>query len=419
MSLPHFIARRIHFQPSEKKRNSVSKPAVRIAIIGIALGLAVMIIALAVVTGFQNEVSRKVFGFGSHIQVTALSNNQTYEMPPIVVSDSILQELSMLDNVVKVHRFAVKPAILKTKQDFEGIVLKGVDSHYDWSFFADHLVAGTIPQFTDSLISNQILISNETAQLLHINVGDGLLSYFIQDNIRVRKFTICGIYNTGLVEFDKLFMLGDIRHIQQLNQWKENQVSGIEIGLSDWSKMDDTSYQIFQHTSYTYGNENGHDNPYYIRTMKELQPQIFNWLGLLDMNMVVILVLMISVAGFTMISGILILILDKSNLIGTLKALGANNWTIQKIFLYQSAYLIGKGMLWGNLIGLLLCCVQSYFGVIKLDPYTYFVSTVPIELHPWAWAALNVGVAIITLCMMLLPSHIIAKISPVKAIKFD
>lgn len=417
MSLSHFIARRIHFQPSEKNRKSVSKPAVRIATIGIALGMAVMLVALAVVTGFQNEVSQKVFGFGSHIQISALTNNQTYEMPPITVNDTIVQQIKNLSNVKQVEPFAVKPTILKTSQDFEGIVLKGVNSQYNWQFISDNLTAGALPNLIDSVASNEVLLSEETAKQLQLNIGDGVLAYFIQDNIRVRKFTICGIYNTGLVEFDKMFMWGDMRHIQQLNNWKENQVSGIEIGLYDWNKMSESAYDIFQLTARTYGS--GYENPYYTRTMQELQPQIFNWLGLLDMNMIVILILMISVAGFTMISGILILILDKTNLIGTLKALGANNWTIQKIFLYQASYLIGKGMIWGNAIGLFLCWAQYHFGIIQLDPAIYFVNTVPIELNLLPWILLNVGVAVITLSMMLLPSLVIAKISPAKAIKFD
>ena len=417
MSLAHFIARRIHFQPSENNRKSVSRPAVRIATMGIALGVSIMLIALAVVTGFQNEVSRKVFGFGSHIQVSALTNNQTYEMPPIAVNDSTLHLFAATENVNTVQRFCVKPAILKTANDFEGVVLKGVDTHYNWEFFAQNLQQGRLPLFTDSICSNEILISDQTARKLHLSTGDALLAYFIQSNVRVRKFTVTGIYNTGLLEFDKLFMLGDLRHIQQLNQWTDEQVSGIEIKVDDIDRTAETAYRIFQHTAHTYGD--GYNNPYYTRTMMELQPQIFNWLSLLDMNMVVILTLMMAVAGFTMISGLLILILDKTHLIGTLKALGANNWTIRKVFLYQAAYLIGKGMLWGNLIGIGLCLLQSQLGIIQLDPSIYFVSTVPVELQLLPWCILNVGVGIVTLLMLLLPSHLIAKISPAKAIRFD
>ena len=417
MSLSHFIARRIHFNPANKKGKNVSKPAVRIATIGIALGLSVMLIAIAVVTGFQNEVSQKVFGFGSHIQITALTNNQTYELPPIEVPDSILHTFESVDNVSKVERYAVKPAIIKTQQQFQAVVFKGVDQSFDGTFFEEHLVSGCLPSQNDSTVSNQILISQQIANSMNLHVGDKLLTYFIQNNLRVRSFVVSGIYNTGLLEFDKLFMIGDLRHIQQLNGWNSNQVSGVQIRVQHLEQLEDTGYALFQLTTHTFGE--GYQNPYYTRTALELQPQIFNWLALLDVNMVVILTLMMLVAGFTMIAGLLILILEKTSLIGTLKALGANNWTIRKVFLYQSAYLIGKGMLWGNVIGLLICGIQAYFGVLKLDPTVYFVDTVPIELTFGAWLLLNIGVACITLCMMLLPSHIIAKISPVKAIKFD
>ncbi len=417
MSLAHFIARRIHFKPAPKEGKDVAKPAVRIAMTGIALGLAVMLVAIAVVTGFKNEVSRKVFGFGSHIQITALTNNKTYEMPPIEVTDSTLHILQQVNNVGHIQVYGVKPAILKTSDNFQGIVLKGVDSTYNWDFFAQNLQEGSLPAINDSTPCNQVLISRQTANDLQLNVGDKLLTYFIQNNVRLRQFVVSGIYETGLADFDKLFMMGDIRHIKQLNGWKDNQVSGIEIWVKDIEQLEETGYQVFQQTAHTYGE--GYNNPYYTRTALELQPQIFNWLALLDMNMVVILALMMAVAGFTMISGLLILILDKTTMIGTLKALGANNWTIRKIFLYQSLFLIGKGMFWGNVIGLFICFVQHQWGVISLDPSIYFVDTVPIELYAWAWLALNVGVIVITLGMMLLPSHIIAKISPAKAIKFD
>lgn len=417
MSLAHFIAHRIHFISDKKEGKNVAKPAVRIATIGIALGLAIMLVAIAVVTGFKNEVSRKVFGFGSHIQITALTNNKTYELPPISVSDSTLHLLQGLDNVAYVQPYAIKPAILKTNNHFQGVVLKGVDSSYNWDFFASNLKEGTLPVINDSTASNQVIVSKQTANDLQLNVGDKLLTYFIQNNVRVRQFTISGIYETGLADFDKLFIIGDLQQIRLLNGWSQQEASGIEIAVHDINLLEETGYAIFQHTSYTYGE--GHDNPYYTRTALELQPQIFNWLALLDMNMIVILALMMAVAGFTMISGLLILILEKTNMIGTLKALGANNWTIRKVFLYQATFLIGKGMLWGNVIGLFICLAQHYGKIIHLDPSIYFVDTVPIEITVWAWLLLNVGVALITLCMMLLPSHIIAKISPAKAIKFD
>ncbi|MED9996494.1 MAG: FtsX-like permease family protein [Paludibacteraceae bacterium] len=417
MSLAHFIAKRIHFNPASKKGKNVSKPAVRIATIGIALGLAVMLVSIAVVTGFKNEISRKVFGFGSHIQITALTNNQTYELPPITVTDSLLNSLRTVPNITYAEKYGIKPAIIKTNNQFQGVVLKGVDSHYNWDFFANSLMDGTLPSITDSTLSNEVIISETLARSLELTVGQKLLTYFIQNNIRVRQFTISGIYRTGLIEFDKSFIIGDIKHIQQLNQWSKNQVSGIELKVANLQALEETGYNVYQQTAYTLSDP--YNNPYYTRTAMELQPQIFSWLALLDTNIVVILTLMMIVSGFTMTAGLLILILEKSQLIGTLKALGADNWTIRKIFLYQSAFLIGKGMVWGNVMALLLCFIQHQWGIIPLDPTIYFVDTVPVELSFTTWLLLNIGVAAITLCMMLLPSHIIAKISPAKAIKFD
>jgi lipoprotein-releasing system permease protein len=376
-----------------------------------------MVISIAVVTGFKNEVSRKVYGFGSHIQITALTNNKTFEMPPIVVTDSTMASISNANNVAYAQKYAIKPAILKTSDNFKGTVLKGVNKHYNWNFFADNLQEGTLPAINDTTVCNDVIISKKTATDLQLKVGDKLLAYFIQNQVRVRQFVVSGIYETGLAEFDQLYIIGDIQHIQFLNGWNDNQVTGVEIAVNDLNTLEDTKEQLQQITSFTY--QQLYQNPYYIRTAIELQPQIFNWLALLDMNIVVILALMMAVAGFTMISGLLILILEKTNMIGTLKALGASNWTIRKVFLYQATFLIGKGMLWGNVIGLLICLLQYYGKIIHLDPSIYFVDTVPIELSIWAWLLLNVGVAIITLCMMLLPSHIIAKISPAKAIKFD
>lgn len=417
MSLAHFIAKRIHFNPASKQGKNVSKPAVRIATIGIALGLAVMLVSIAVVTGFKNEISRKVFGFGSHIQITALTNNQTYELPPITVTDSLLNSLRTVPNITYAEKYGIKPAIIKTNNQFQGVVLKGVDSHYNWDFFANSLIEGDLPVITDSTTCNQVIISETLANSLQLTVGQKLLTYFIQNNVRVRQFNVVGIYRTGLIEFDKSFIVGDIKHVQQLNQWTDNQVSGIELKVNELDLLEETGYNVYQQTAYTYSDTN--NNPYYTRTAMELQPQIFSWLALLDTNIVVILTLMMIVSGFTMTSGLLILILEKSQLIGTLKSMGADNWTIRKIFLYQSAYLIGKGMLWGNAIALVLCLAQYYGGIIALDPTIYFVDTVPIELSLTAWLLLNAGVAFITLCMMLLPSHIIAKISPAKAMKFD
>lgn len=415
MNFPLFIARKIHFS-SQNNERKVSKPAVRIALCGIALGLAVMIIALAVVVGFKNEVGRKVMGFGAHIQITSLTNNKTYDLPPISFSETLINAIKEVPNVNYIQTTATKPAIIKTKTDFQGIVLKGVDEKYNWDFFKEYLREGELPIYNDSTPSNEVLISSKQADALKLNVGDKFICYFIQDQVRLRQFTISGIYSTGLADFDKLFIVSDIKHIRLLNNWDENTATSIEVFVNDLNILEDTSYSIFLATA---NNFTGNYNPYYTRNIYELQPQIFGWLDLLDLNMVIILILMFSVATFTMISGLLIIILEKTTLIGTLKVLGANNWTIRKIFLYQASFLIGKAMLWGNVIGLGLYFMQKYLKVIKLDPEIYFVDYAPVELIPWQAVVLNIGVGIAILCILVIPSYLIAKISPAKSIKFE
>ena len=415
MNLPLFIARRIHFSKEQNKKK-VSKPAVRIALGGIALGLAVMILSLAIVVGFKNEVGRKVMGFGSHIQITSLTNNRTYDLPPISFSDTLINAIKAVPNVSYTQITATKPAIIKTKTDFQGIVLKGVDENYNWDFFKEYLKEGELPVYNDSTPSNEVLISSKQADALKLSVGDKFICYFIQNQVRLRQFTISGIYSTGLADFDKLFIVSDIQHIRALNDWDKNTATSIEVFVDDIEKLGDTSYSIFLTTAQ---NFTGNYNPYYTRSIYELQPQIFGWLDLLDLNMVIILILMFSVATFTMISGLLIIILEKTTLIGTLKVLGANNWTIRKIFLYQASFLIGKAMLWGNVLGLGMYFIQKYLKVVKLDPEIYFVDYAPVELIPWQAVALNIGVGVAILCILVIPSYLIAKISPAKSIKFE
>ena len=423
MNLPLFIARRIHFSDNKNKKK-VSKPAVRIALCGIALGLAVMLLSLAIVVGFKNEVGRKVMGFGSHIQITSLTNNKTYDLPPISFSDTLINAIKQVPNVDYTQITATKPAIIKTKTDFQGIVLKGVDANYNWDFFKEYLKEGELPVMSngtsvdagDAMPSNEVLISQKQADALKLKVGDKFICYFIQDQVRLRQFTISGIYSTGLADFDKLFVVADIQHIRMLNNWDNKTATSIEIFVKDLNILEDTSYNIFLTTA---NNFTGNYNPYYTRHIYELQPQIFGWLDLLDLNMVIILILMFSVASFTMISGLLILILEKTTLIGTLKVLGANNWTIRKIFLYQASFLIGKAMLWGNVIGLGMYFIQKYLKVVKLDPEIYFVDYAPVKLIPWQAIALNIGVGVAILCILVIPSYLIAKISPAKSIKFE
>lgn len=414
MNVELFIAKKIHFSKEGDKQ--VTPPAVRIAMIGIALGLAVMILSVAIIVGFKKEVRNKVIGFGAHIQITNFDNNSSYETHPVAVSDSLYQALSAIPGIVHVEPFATKPGILKTEEDFQGIILKGVDENFDWTFFRNNLKEGEVFSVNPDKTTTDVIISRYLSDLLRLKLGDSFLAYFVQDEVRARKFHITGIYETGFVDYDKLFIIADIKQVQRLNGWEKDQVSGLELLVDDYNKLDEIAENVF----FSVGQ--AHDrlgNNYYSRSIKELNPSIFNWLEVLDTNVAIILVLMLAVAGFTMISGLLIIILERTNMIGILKALGENNTNIRKIFLYVSFFLIGKGMLWGNVVGILICLIQAYFKVLKLDPSVYYLDAVPIDLSVWSLLLLNAGTLLASMLMMIGPSYLITKISPAKTIRFE
>ena len=413
MSLEYFIAKRIHFQQGKK---NVSRPAVRIATIGIALGLAVMIIAVAVVIGFKNEIRNKTIGFGGHIQISNFDNNNTYAMNPIKADDALIKKITSVVGVSHVEKFATKPGIIKTNNDFQGIVLKGVGGDFDWNFFKSNLVEGRIIDITNNSASKEIVISKYLCNLLGLKLGDSFFTYFIQDQVRARKFKIVGIYSTNFLEYDKLFLIADISQVQVLNGWPSDSYSGLEVLISDFDKIDEIGEAVYDATANKF-NEQG--AAYTTQTIKQINPQIFSWLELLDMNVWVILFLMLAVSGFNMISGLLILILERTNMIGILKSVGATNWSIRKIFLYHSTFLILKGMFWGNLIGLSFCAIQYHTGLIPLDPEAYYVSFVPISFNWLYIILLNVGTLIASLLMMIGPSYLITKINPAKIIRYE
>lgn len=413
MSLEYFIAKRIHFQQGKK---NVSRPAVRIATIGIALGLAVMIIAVAVVIGFKNEIRNKTIGFGGHIQISNFDNNNTYAMNPIKADDALIKKITSVVGVSHVEKFATKPGIIKTNNDFQGIVLKGVGGDFDWNFFKSNLVEGRIIDITNNSASKEIVISKYLCNLLGLKLGDSFFTYFIQDQVRARKFKIVGIYSTNFLEYDKLFLIADISQVQVLNGWPSDSYSGLEVLISEFDKIDEIGEAVYDATANKF-NEQG--AAYTTQTIKQINPQIFSWLELLDMNVWVILFLMLAVSGFNMISGLLILILERTNMIGILKSVGATNWSIRKIFLYHSTFLILKGMFWGNLIGLSFCAIQYHTGLIPLDPEAYYVSFVPISFNWLYIILLNVGTLIASLLMMIGPSYLITKINPAKIIRYE
>ncbi len=414
MNLELFIAKKIHF--GEEAGRKATPPAIRIATIGIALGLAVMILSVAIVIGFKKEVRNKVIGFGSHIQVTNFDNNSSYQTVPIAVSDSLLAALAAHPDIRHVETFATKPGLLKTDTDFQGIVLKGVDRDYDWTFFRQNLKEGEIFRLDEKKRSPDVIISRYLSDLLGLKVGDSFLTYFVDEDIRARKFHITGIYETGFADYDKLFVLADIRQVRRLNGWDDDQVSGIELLVNDYARLDQTSEDLYFELA---NQQDRNGNSFYVRSIKDLNPMIFSWLDVLDINVVVILVLMLAVAGFTMISGLLIIILERTNMIGILKALGQSNRSIRKVFLYVSFFLIGKGMLWGNIIGLAICFLQSQFRLLKLDSSIYYLDAVPIDLNVASFVLLNIGTLAISMLMMLGPSYLITKISPAKSIRFE
>ena len=409
-----FIAKRLTF--NKDTRASFSGPIIRISVIGIALSLAVMIIAVATVTGFKNEIRRKIIGFGSHIQIINYDANNSFETEPVARNQTFLPLLKATPGVRHIQVFATKPGIIKTKNDIQGAIVKGVGSDFDLTFFSENLVAGSLFTVNDTAKTDQVLISKYFSDLLKLNSGDRFAMYFINDQPRGRSFKVSGIYQTSLMEFDKQFILADIGHLQSLNNWDSTQVSGFEILIDDYSDLDRVSAEVFNIAGLSF-NPDG--SKLRVINIRERYPQIFDWLGLIDKNVWVLLGLMLIVSAFNMISGLLIIILDRTTMIGILKALGMNNGGVRNIFLYQSVYLMIKGLFYGNLVGIGICLVQHYFKVLKLNPESYFLEYVPVNINFSQLFVLNLGTLLITLAILILPSMVIARISPSRTIRFD
>lgn len=400
------IARRLYFSEDGEKRTS--RPAVRVALGGIVIGVMVMIVTICVVVGFKREITQKVAGFGSHIQVVNFDNNSTYELRPIRVSDSLVSRIGEIPHVVSVSIFASKPGIIKTDSAFQGIVFKGTDY---WDYFAQNKVAGELPTSV-----NEVLISTELSDLLQLAVGDDFYCYFVEEELRVRRLYVSGLYNTCMSEMDRLFILGDIALARQLNRWQSDQASGIEVLVDDLRNLDAVADDVYFATANRLDAEG---NAFYTQTLEQLNPQIFAWLDLLNMNVVIIILLMLCVSGFSIVTGLIILIIDSVQLIGILKALGANDGFVRRIFIYEAILLVGKGMLWGNVLGLGLCAIQYFTHLIPLESATYYVSYVPIAF-PWGWwLLLNVGTLLLSWLILLAPSAVVTKISPARVMHFE
>ena len=403
------IAMRLYFSKDGEKRTS--RPAVRVALAGMIVGVLVMILTICVIVGFKQTITQKIAGFGAHIQLVSFDNNNTYDMQPIEVDDSLLCQLQSYPYVQAVAPFITKPGMIKTDSSFHGIVLKGTDY---WDFFAANIVEGTIPQ-----TPQEVIVSQSVLNRLNLQIGGTVNAYFVSEtaDVRARRWKIVGVYQTGFEQFDQLFIIAPMETASRLQGWEEKNYSGVEILLSDVSHLDEVADEMYFEVVNKV-DENGY-NIYYIQTLHQQNPAVFAWLDLLDMNVIVIIILMLLVAGFNIISGLIILIMESVRLIGTLKALGADNHFVRRIFLTQAALLVGKGVVWGNIIGLAIAAIQYFWHIIPLDPITYYVSYVPITFA-WGWIILlNVLTIALSMLILLLPSMIITRISPAKVMHFE
>ena len=415
MNLPLFIARKIYGGKADSKQ--VSRPAIRIATAGVAIGLAVMLISVSVVLGFKHTIRDKVIGFGSHIQVANFMTMQTGDSYPIQMGDSMITVLKSTPGVKHVQRYAMKQGILKTDHDFLGVVFKGIGPEYDTTFLHQNIKQGIIPRFRDDSNGNKILISQSIADKLGVKSNDKIYSYFIDQNgVRTRRFIIAGIYQTNLSQYDDFTCFTDLNTIVKLNGWDRDQATGAELIVKDFDKVDDVESGLVAKVNRTLDR---YGETYSSKTIRDLCPQIFSWLGLLDLNVWIILTLMIAVAGVTMISGLLIIILERTVMIGILKAIGARNKTIRHTFMWFAAFIICKGMLIGNLIGLGLITLQRFIGFVKLDPQTYYVNTVPVEYNLPLFIILNVSTLLICLFVLIAPSYLISHIHPAKSMRYE
>jgi len=406
-----FISKRL--VASKKYKSSISAPIIKIGVIAIALGVIVMLISIATGVGLQKKIREKVSGFNGHIQIVNYDNNNSQvSVKPISTHQDFYPVFNSVEGIHNVQVFSQKAGIIKTETDFEGIVVKGVGQDYNWSFFEDYLVQGNLPTYTDKR-SDAIIISQSLADKLQFKVGDQATFWFVKNDPKkmpnIRKWTISGIYNSGFPDFDDTYILADIKHIQRLNKWQKDEVGGFEILVDDFDRIDIVAEQVRDNLPPTL-------NSY---SIKRKFPLIFEWIALFDSNIIAIIFLMLLVSGFNMITVLLVLILERTQMIGLLKALGNTNWSIRKIFLYQASYLVINGLLWGNLIGLSLLFAQKHFGLISLDPETYYVSQAPVHIDFLQILLLNAGVVILTFILLMLPSYFITKISPAKAIKFE
>ena len=404
-----FIAKRLF--TAKENNNNYTRPIIRIAILAIAISVAVMILSVFILSGFKDNISNKVIGFGSHIKITKFNNNQSFENDPIDFNVEIYDKIKNLDFVNHTNIYATKAGIIKNDVDIHGVVLKGVSGDYNWKFFKNNLISGDIPNIKDStkIASNDILISESISKKLNIKLGEELVIYFIQNPARVRKFKVSGIYKTALSEFDDITAIADLNHLIKLNNWNTNQIGGYEIKTKDFDNVSSYTSKIDELIDFDLKAQNS----------KDLNPQIFDWLRLQDFNVVIILILMLLVGCVNMVTSLLIIILEKSKFIGVLKAIGLSNWNIRKIFIYNSLYILLNGLFWANLVVILFTFFQKRFHLISLDETIYFMSSVPVKFDVFSMFTINIGTIIICYLVLIIPTILIAKISPAKSIRFE
>ncbi|MBM6499889.1 ABC transporter permease [Flavobacterium macrobrachii] len=410
MKLEYFIAKRLITAKDHK--SSISAPIIKIAIIAIALGMIMMIVSVATGIGLQQKIRQKVSAFNGHIIISSYNDNQSdVSTKPVSIYQKFYPKFNDVDGINHVQAVAGKGGIIRTETAFEGVIFKGIGKDYKSDNLEEYLVQGKLPNLKANL-NEEVIISEYLANRLGLKLNDNFVTYFMKednDGYNLRNFKIVGIYNSGFQEFDANYVIGDIRHIQRINKWKPHEVGSFEVFIDDFDQIDLKGQQVYEETSSTMDS----------KTIKEKFYYIFEWLKLFDFNIIVILIVMIVVSTINMVVALLVLILERTQMIGILKSLGANNWNIRKIFIYNSFYLITKGLFWGNLIGISLLLLQKYFGIIKLNPESYYVNEAPVDINIFYILLLNIGTVAICLLVLLIPSYIITKISPSKAIRFD
>ena len=415
MNLSLFLARRLYYYKGEEKKRA-SLPAIRIATLGVAVGLAVMILSVAIVLGFKNEITSKVTGFGSHIVLYNTGMSDSGEGNPVTLDKILVNDLKALPNVDHVQQFSIKSGILKTNEQFAGITLKSIAKDYDTRFISSHIIEGKLPDYKNNETENDIVISKSIANDLKVKVGDKLFAYFFDGGLRARRFNVAAIYRTDMSQFDKILVFAHDKTVKNLCKWNENKATGIEINLKDFNLLNETSFKVAKFVS-RYNIDN--DTSYMSFNVKELYPQIFDWLNLLNVNIWVILVLMLAVAGVTIISGLLILILERTSTIALLKTLGATNTLIRKVFINLAVIILLKGMVLGNILGFSLALLQKYFKIIHLNPESYYIDSVPVEFDITAIVLINVATFMVSTLALVLPSYIVARIKPSKVLRFE